>query len=364
MSDYPLISIVIPFFNRESTLKYCVNSILNQEYENWELILVDDGSNDNSALVCKAFVASDSRIKYFYQKNQGAGPARNLGIEHASGNWITFVDSDDAIMPNHLTQLVDYGDNCDLVMVNRGKGMYCDGKLIVAQNKDKQLQSFELCGNREIVDFMYGQFDPYNHANYACWDKFFKMAVIKMHNLRYPVDVPTGQDQVFVVNYYKYVQHMFYSSKCTYIPTPMGNEGIEHLACRLRQPNEFFHCQHVNYRTLLELAEITNSENVRRYAINYILSKPLERIVLPYTHWRNRRILGKKAIVDFVNVYFLPLIKQLENNIDDVKSDVYRKNLHEILEGHASAIYDKWFYHFLKEDLKSAIIRRWKRIVK
>lgn len=74
MSDYPLISIVIPFFNRESTLKYCVNSILNQEYENWELILVDDGSNDNSALVCKAFVASDSRIKYFYQKIKAQDP--------------------------------------------------------------------------------------------------------------------------------------------------------------------------------------------------------------------------------------------------------------------------------------------------
>lgn len=70
MSDYPLISIVIPFFNRESTLKYCVNSILNQEYENWELILVDDGSNDNSALVCKAFVASDSRINTFTKKSR------------------------------------------------------------------------------------------------------------------------------------------------------------------------------------------------------------------------------------------------------------------------------------------------------
>lgn len=358
----PLVSIVIPIYNRANTLHYCIDSIINQNYSNWELLLVDDGSKDKSAEVCKDYVSKDKRIKYIYQENSGAGPARNNGIESSSGDWITFIDSDDAIMPNHLDQLIEHGEDCDMVMVNRCKASYIDGKLsLINENPTKGLKNIRLTGNRQIIEYLYSEHQPYIHANFACWDKFFKMSVIKEYNVRYPVDVPTGQDQVFVVNYFKHTEEFYFSNVGTYAPTPMGNEGIDHLACRLRHPKEFLYCQKVNYNMLMELAEQTELRCVYDYAVNYILTKPLERAVIPYTHWRNRRQLSKKKILEFIIEDFLPIVTSHNDDIDCVNNKYYRNYLRMILDGKISQLYDSIFWKNFKSDIISAINRRIKR---
>ena len=356
----PFISIVIPFFNRENTLSYCIDSVLNQHYDNWELLLIDDGSTDNSANLCKQYSKKDGRINYLYQENQGAGPARNRGIKEAKGDWITFVDSDDAILPEHLNQLQKYGKSKDLVMVSRCKAKYKDG-YIRKISKSNDLKNICLEGNKQIVEYLYGdEFNPYQHANFACWDKFFRMSIIREHSIRYPLDVPTGQDQIFVVNYFKYTESFFLSEVGTYVPTPMGDEGIEHLACKLRMPEEFLYCQKKNYEALMELATITKSESVRKYAVNYILDKPFTRIIIPYTKWRNRVQYGKGKILKFIRKDFLPIIQEHKNELDYVKNERYRTNLKLILAGKESKVYDFWFWYRLKKDIKFAIRRRLK----
>lgn len=90
-----LISVVVPVYNVEAYLEKCVNSILHQYYENIEVILIDDGSTDNSGAICDALAAADSRIKVLHKPNGGVSSARNLGISVASGAYICFVDSDD-----------------------------------------------------------------------------------------------------------------------------------------------------------------------------------------------------------------------------------------------------------------------------
>lgn len=360
----PLISIVIPIYNRENTLHYCIDSIVNQNYKNWELLLVDDGSKDNSADICKKYTILDKRIKYIYQQNQGAGPARNNGIENASGDWITFIDSDDAIMPNHLDQLIEHGVDCDMVMVNRCKASYIDGKLtLINQNQTTGLESRRFSGNRNIIEYLYTGHQPYKHANFACWDKFFKMSVIKENNVKYPIDVPTGQDQVFVVSYFKHTEEFFFSNIGTYAPTPMGNEGIDHLACRLRHPKEFLHCQKVNYMTLMELAEQTELRCVYDYAVNYILTKPLERAVIPYTHWRNRRQLSREKILEFLNEEYMPILLSLKNDILVINNPEFREYAQIILEGQATRLYDSWFWKNLKNDIVCAVNRRIRRLI-
>ncbi|PJM76389.1 glycosyltransferase family 2 protein [Bifidobacterium felsineum] len=98
--EYPKVSIIIPTYNRESTLKRSINSILNQTYKSFELIIVDDGSTDKTKEVVNSF--NDGRIIYLYQQNKGACAARNYGISIARGKYIAFQDSDDEWLPNKL----------------------------------------------------------------------------------------------------------------------------------------------------------------------------------------------------------------------------------------------------------------------
>lgn len=99
---YPLISIVVPIYNAEKNLKNCIDSLLNQTYKNIEIILVNDGSKDNSGKICDAYKNSDSRIKIIHKKNGGVSDARNSGIQIATGEYITFADSDDYVSEDYI----------------------------------------------------------------------------------------------------------------------------------------------------------------------------------------------------------------------------------------------------------------------
>lgn len=118
----PLLSIIIPVYNVEEYLDECIQSILNQSLEDWELILVDDGSNDSSGLICDKYAADDSRIKSIHVENGGQARARNLALDDCTGQFITFVDSDDFITDyNTLKFAVNELQNspaCDIVQFN------------------------------------------------------------------------------------------------------------------------------------------------------------------------------------------------------------------------------------------------------
>lgn len=104
------LSVIIPVYNVENTLKRCVDSILQQSYTDYELLLIDDGSPDNSGRLADMMARKDSRIKVFHKPNGGLSDARNYGIQRASGEYITFIDSDDAIAPDTLENVMDNMD--------------------------------------------------------------------------------------------------------------------------------------------------------------------------------------------------------------------------------------------------------------
>lgn len=101
-----MISIIVPVYNKQDQIKRCIESVMCQSYEDWELILVDDGSTDNSASIIVPFL-SDARIHYFYKENGGVSSARNIGLEIAVGEWIVFLDSDDYFLPDGLAILLN-----------------------------------------------------------------------------------------------------------------------------------------------------------------------------------------------------------------------------------------------------------------
>ena len=93
----PAISVNIPVYNTEKYLHRCIDSVLAQTYQDLELLLIDDGSKDSSGAICDEYAAQDARVKVFHKENGGVSSARNVGLDHAQGEWITFVDSDDYI---------------------------------------------------------------------------------------------------------------------------------------------------------------------------------------------------------------------------------------------------------------------------
>jgi glycosyltransferase involved in cell wall biosynthesis len=120
MEKQPLISIIVPVYKVEKFLSKCVDSILNQTYRNIEIILIDDGSPDNSPAICDEYAEKDNRIKVIHQRNAGQAGARNAGLAICRGEYIAFVDSDDYIEPNMMEAMLNAAVNndCDIVRCN------------------------------------------------------------------------------------------------------------------------------------------------------------------------------------------------------------------------------------------------------
>ncbi len=104
--DVPVISVVAPVYKVEPFLQECIDSVLNQSFTNFELILVDDGSPDKCGEICDKATEKDSRIRVFHQENGGVSSARKLGVDNAKGEWICFIDADDRLLPNALQDLI------------------------------------------------------------------------------------------------------------------------------------------------------------------------------------------------------------------------------------------------------------------
>lgn len=148
MDTMPLVSVIMPVYNVEAFLEEAVKSIINQEYLNWELILVDDGSTDKSAEICDEFVKTDKRIRVIHQANQGLSDARNQGIRDARGEYIIFVDSDDSLSSETLAETIQVAESLKLdCVLYEGISFAEDTRQTKAWIKRKERQ--EYAGSRD-----------------------------------------------------------------------------------------------------------------------------------------------------------------------------------------------------------------------
>lgn len=222
----PLISIIVPVYNASLLIERCINSVLAQTYSEFELILIDDGSTDNSLLACQHLASKDSRIIVRHQDNKGVSVARNLGISISKGEWISFVDSDDYLDDSYLSNLLQNSDDCDLVV-----GGY--NKILSSENKKSigiQFTNISLTNNGidaiEIWDkvLIYG----------TPWGKLFKSSLIKRFNITFPLDFSLHEDHIFFYEILLHVSQIGLSEKNGY---NYINNGIETLSRkRIIQP--------------------------------------------------------------------------------------------------------------------------------
>ncbi|WP_257152360.1 glycosyltransferase [Priestia megaterium] len=195
-----VVTIIVPVFNAGEQLIKCINSILNQSYKNIEIVLVNDGSTDNSREICDEYASCHSKIKVIHQKNSGPSIARNVGINSASGDYIQFVDADDYIDP-HMTER--------LIQAMELKGVQlsmCGYKTIHTTKKNQIIKEYipSIKGSYKNTEFMhfFGEIFKDNFVNSPC-NKLFVSKIIKENNIKFIENLNMGEDLLFNLDYIK-----------------------------------------------------------------------------------------------------------------------------------------------------------------
>lgn len=193
----PQISIIVPVHNVEPYICKCIDSIISQTYNEWECILVDDGSEDRSGAICDEYAQKDNRFSVIHKKNGGVSSARNIGIEKCQGEWCYFVDSDDLLYNNTLEILFNcINDNIDSV---------CGGYIEIDEN-DQFIRSSTIKPYKEIIDRDNALIDFYKQQygelfNGYLWNRLLRMDIIKHNHLRFREDIFIKEDGLFLVQY-------------------------------------------------------------------------------------------------------------------------------------------------------------------
>ena len=207
------VSIIVPIYNAEKYLEVCIQSILRQSHKNFELILVNDGSQDNSLEICKRLQKEDERIKVFTKENGGASNARNYGMEKATGEYVTFVDSDDIVLPNHLETLVKTMQFADLGIVNfKRKRKKDDYSALVKKYLQKKAKFEGLLEKEEFFKKLFAY--PYLGGG-VVWNKIFRRDLLD--GIRFNEKFKYHEDINFVFLYALKCQTFYYIDKVTYI---------------------------------------------------------------------------------------------------------------------------------------------------
>ncbi len=211
MFDKEKISVIVPVYNAIRSIAQCVDSVLKQTYENWELLLVDDGSVDDSLVICRQFATKDSRIQVFSKKNGGVSSARNFGIEHASGEYVMFLDSDDYLESNCFSTLMGLPKHSDLVIFSFFKKNGDEIKEKKLVNADSETFDVTLHLALNLKEDLYT-----SEAFCFPWNKLLKTHIIKNFDIRFPLDIHLREDEIFMYRYIKKCKSMNIISDCLY----------------------------------------------------------------------------------------------------------------------------------------------------
>ncbi|MDA3046665.1 glycosyltransferase [Campylobacter sp. VBCF_06 NA8] len=286
MIENRVISVIIPVYNAEQYLYECLNSVINQSYKNLEIILVDDGSMDKSFEICDKFALQDSRIKVLHQKNGGVSVARNSGLDIATGEFVTFVDSDDMIDKEHIANMLNlFDENIDIVCMP----LETDG----LNFSKKELDA--------ISAFKYILYEKENWFGWSNCNKLFRRDILK--DIRYLPDEKVGEDFSFIYKVILNSKKIVFGNKKTY------NYRVSDTSVMRSSFDE-------RHRTLLVVCD--------RF-IKYVKDKDIDLLDEAYYFKANRLILlllyarknnDIKSDIKFVKTY--------SNELKKIKKQIYK----------------------------------------
>lgn len=198
METKPNVSVIVPVYNSSKYLRESLSSLMQQTYQNFEVLLVNDGSTDDSLSICEEFASNDSRFKVFSKSNGGVSSARNYGLDKAVGRYVTFMDNDDYVYPDWLEYMVSEIDDCDLLICNftqcnRGGQKY----------RNQLLRKRVVCKNKDDFNRYLG-----SAIDYSCfgqiWRQLFLKSIIGDNHLRF-VNIQ-NEDTLFSYTYFTCIE--------------------------------------------------------------------------------------------------------------------------------------------------------------
>lgn len=204
--ENPQISIIVPVYNVEQYLPRCIDSIISQSFSDFELLLVDDGSKDRSGAICDEYARKDSRVRVFHQQNGGVSLARNVGLDNARGEWITFSDSDDELLSDAFGVAHSYmQDGVDMVRTGYQK----------VDENGKVLET-HLCEKTLILDNKERMMDECDKCIYHgfLWNTFVRRSTVG--NIRFETAISWCEDHVFTFSVMSRVRKLALVATCTY----------------------------------------------------------------------------------------------------------------------------------------------------
>ncbi len=206
----PLISIIVPIYNAESTINRCVDSILGQSFTDFELLLINDGSTDGTLAICEEYANLDKRVRVFRKANGGANSARNVGLENVKGTWITFCDSDDYVLDCWLENFVSQiNEDVSLIV----QGLISSGPISLEKSlSKKRYHGVNFIGS---VDALLVQLLLICSVGYMVC-KLFRFSIIRDNDLRFNEHLKYREDEEYVLRYMTYCNNVSSIEKAGY----------------------------------------------------------------------------------------------------------------------------------------------------
>ncbi len=193
-----VVSIIMPIFNASKFLNEAINSVLKQTFQNYELILIDDGSTDNSYEICEMFAKNDNRIKIIHKENSGVSDTRNYGLKIAAGKYICFLDADDIFSPLFLESMLKIIDDENISLVCCDCETFEENIPFFARKNIGTIKKYEGRDKYNII------FEKY--SGYAV-NKIFLKKIIDDNNIKFSRDIKMCEDMLFVFEYLKFVNN-------------------------------------------------------------------------------------------------------------------------------------------------------------
>lgn len=202
-----MISVIVPVYNTEKYLDRCIQSILSQTYTDFELLLIDDGSTDSSGAICDRYAEQDSRFRVFHKPNGGVSSARNLGLDNVKGEWVAFVDSDDIVLPEFLTNYIDINSDSDLLVQGITPNYSVNSEYIISKT------SFDYNGNIQEGVIRMNKCQMFG----SLCNKLFKFSIISTNELRLNKTFRYREDEEFLLRYMSMVKTVAATSRVGYV---------------------------------------------------------------------------------------------------------------------------------------------------
>lgn len=258
-----MVSIILPVFNAERFLPQCLDSILRQTYQEWDLIAVDDGSKDGSMEILKSYGKRDGRIHIISKKNEGVSIARNIALEHAHGDYIYFVDSDDIVMQDALSILIRTLESnnatfvkSDFLPINEhGKQLFINKKQGIRRRYEGKIIDSEMFYSKILMD------------EFFLWTCLFRRDIIEKNKIRFIPHCRLMEDAAFIVEYLLHSSRNVYKDACVY-----GYRKYEGTASEVNK----------DYSGDLEMIQQSLSTAKERKTLNILLYKRINKIQQGY----------------------------------------------------------------------------------